>query len=155
LSSSIWKKGTGEKKAIISQTSLRSLKRDKEASTYPYKLPFLHLIMSFDNLTMTSVSLQSGSLKAPPSFGRLPSLPSTSQYLGLDTTNSEKVQVRTNSHKSNNNNSDDDRERDRNRKPRATMPSPRKSVEFILHPPPNKRTKLNTAWTAKQVVDGK
>lgn len=39
---------------------------------------------------------------------------------------------------------------------KSNMPSsPRKSVEFILHPPPSKRTKLDTAWTAKQVVDGK
>lgn len=82
--------------------------------------------MSLESFTMTSVS--GGGLKPPPPLA-------TSKF---PTNNRENVarSVNHNSPKA------------------ATMPSPRKSVEFVLHAPPSKRTKLDTAWSAKQVVDG-
>ena len=101
--------------------------------------------MSFDNLTMTSVTLHSG-LKPPPPLV-------TAKF--MDTNNNHKVVGPTHStsindhHHSINDNSDSHHHH------KATMPSPRKSVEFILHPPSSKRTKLDATWTAKQVVDGK
>lgn len=93
-------------------------------------------IMSFDNLTMTSVTLHSG-LKPPPPLA-------TAKFID---TNSNKAIEPTHTITS------DHHQLHHHQK--AAMPSPRKSVEFILHPPPSKRSKLDTTWTAKQVVDGK
>ena len=101
-------------------------------------------IMSFDNLTMT---LHSG-LKPPPPLA-------TAKF--IDTTNSKAVGPtqhsanNTHHHHSISSSSASDHHHHQ----KATMPSPRKSVEFILHAPPSKRSKLDATWTAKQVVDGK
>ena len=96
--------------------------------------------MSFDNLTTTSVTFHSG-LKPPPPLA-------TAKFIDTHHNNNSDDKAH---HSINNNVSSDHHPHLQ----KATMPSPRKSVEFILHSPPAKRSKLDSTWTAKQVVDGK
>jgi hypothetical protein len=92
--------------------------------------------MSFDSLimpnvqSMTSVTFESG-LKGPPSLA-VAAKYSADDKEGSTTSSDSEEQLQ----------------------PKATMPSPRKSVEFLLHPPAPKRAKVGTSWTSKQVVDG-
>jgi hypothetical protein len=92
--------------------------------------------MSFDSLimpnvqSMTSVTFESG-LKAPPPLAIAAKYSADDKEDSTFTTGSDTEEL-----------------------PKATMPSPRKSVEFLLHPPAPKRAKVGTSWTSKQVVDG-
>jgi len=103
--------------------------------------------LSFGDLTMTSVSFpELKSLKPPPS------LP-TAEHLNNHHINEKGGSTSGSDSEHHHHKQQQSQQRSSNTK--IGMPSPRKSVEFILHPPPPKRTKLDTAWSAKQVVDGK
>lgn len=100
--------------------------------------------MSFDNLTMTSVTFHSG-LEPPPPLA-------AAKFIDTHHSNNSN-NIDDKAHQSTNNISSSDHHHHLQKA--SDMPSPRKSVEFILHPPPAKRSKLDSTWTAKQVVDGK
>lgn len=151
--------------ALIRQQAKAGRKKTQHSSRIPHKhhhlcvkqnresYLFLHTkrtymmqgsILSFGSLTMTtsmSSFHQHSGLKPPPPLA-------TAKFVDTKNTKDRPTGISDSDH----------------RHPKATevaqsgsssMPSPRKSVEFILHPPPAKRTKLDVAWTAKQVVDGK
>lgn len=115
-------------------------------------------IMSLSNLTMTSTSMTFG-LKPPPPLTTARFLDTTTPDIVVNNSNNDSREGSTASSTTGSEH--------HHHQPTTTvaasnnlvasaMPSsPRKSVEFILHPPPAKRSKLDTAWTAKQVVDGK
>jgi len=106
--------------------------------------------LSFGDLTMTSVSFpELKSLKPPPS------LP-TAEHFDNNHTNEKGGSISGSDSEHHHHHQQQKQQiQQRHNNTKTGMPSPRKSVEFILHPPPPKRTKVDTAWSAKQVVDGK
>jgi len=101
--------------------------------------------LSFGDLTMTSVSFpELKSLKPPPPLA-------TAEHFHHHINHTEKEGSTSGSDSEHHH--QNQLQHHNNSTKTGGMPSPRKSVEFILHPPPPKRTKLDTAWSAKQVVD--